>query len=275
MSDVGITESVKDAPCKFELWFRRRTSGARYVLEAGSNCVRDLWLADVKTLLWTQALNSKEQRESEMANMGQRASCVDLQNSDESILDRSVSQLLLRDKNLPRLRASMSNIMMPNGSNTMNERKHSTPILNSHKEKQPIVTNVQCKITDATNVTTKTNTPPVDNRRPHSLISIGTSSSCSTNSTNGSRNAQTSEVTKQQPRQITCNGAGQKRHANGNSVLSFESGICVETQLAVLHENPAEGEYSEPTNTDTHTTYSKDLSSKLQSILNDENSVSV
>ena len=58
-SDVGITEDFEGSGYKFEIWFRRRTSGESYVLQAPSSDVKKWWIRDVTKLLWGQAIKNR------------------------------------------------------------------------------------------------------------------------------------------------------------------------------------------------------------------------
>uniref|UniRef100_A0A158Q9G4 DH domain-containing protein n=1 Tax=Enterobius vermicularis TaxID=51028 RepID=A0A158Q9G4_ENTVE len=66
----GLTEMVKTSKTKFELWFRKQTASFTYVMETQSPCIRDLWVHDIRSLLWKQAIKSREDSLLEKANMG-------------------------------------------------------------------------------------------------------------------------------------------------------------------------------------------------------------
>uniref|UniRef100_A0A158R4V6 DH domain-containing protein n=1 Tax=Syphacia muris TaxID=451379 RepID=A0A158R4V6_9BILA len=70
MTDCGLTEMVKTSKTKFELWFRKRTASFTYILETQSANVRDLWVSDIRTLLWKQAIKSREDSLLEKVSMG-------------------------------------------------------------------------------------------------------------------------------------------------------------------------------------------------------------
>ncbi|CDW58584.1 Putative phospholipid binding protein [Trichuris trichiura] len=55
-TDVGITQEVAEAPLKFELWFRRRTSSDVFVIQANSLEQKQAWVMDISQLLWKQAI---------------------------------------------------------------------------------------------------------------------------------------------------------------------------------------------------------------------------
>ncbi len=146
MSDCGLTESVRDSKVKFELWFRRQSSSTTYVLQAALPSTRQIWISEVTKLLWKQAVRNREQRNRELANMGigERSSCVDLHSSADRIQDRSVSSSLLTK--MARFRNSfVSSSSIANGYST-GQQQHQA-----------------------------------HGKRPHSLISLGSSSCTSSN----------------------------------------------------------------------------------------------
>lgn len=59
MSDIGITEDFEGSGYKFEIWFRRRTSGESYVLQAQNSDVKKWWVRDITKLLWSQAIKNR------------------------------------------------------------------------------------------------------------------------------------------------------------------------------------------------------------------------
>ena len=59
MSDLGITEDFEGSGYKFEIWFRRRTSGESYVLQAPNSDVKKWWIRDITKLLWSQAIRNR------------------------------------------------------------------------------------------------------------------------------------------------------------------------------------------------------------------------
>uniref|UniRef100_A0A915Q527 DH domain-containing protein n=1 Tax=Setaria digitata TaxID=48799 RepID=A0A915Q527_9BILA len=70
MTDCGLTEMVKDSKVKFELWFRKQKNSFTYVMEAQTACIRDVWVEDIRNILWDQAIRSREKNIREKANMG-------------------------------------------------------------------------------------------------------------------------------------------------------------------------------------------------------------
>ncbi|KFD70850.1 hypothetical protein M514_01199, partial [Trichuris suis] len=97
-TDVGITQEVAEAPLKFELWFRRRTSSDVFVIQANSLEQKQAWVMDISQLLWKQAIFNRESRLAEMSSMGVLATnCFEL-NSVNRIEDRAV--IFTRDTKL-------------------------------------------------------------------------------------------------------------------------------------------------------------------------------
>ena len=62
-SDLGLTENVGDnnSRCKFEIWFRKRTSSDIFVLQASAGAVKDEWVREISRLLWNQAIKNRGQ----------------------------------------------------------------------------------------------------------------------------------------------------------------------------------------------------------------------
>lgn len=90
-SDVGLTENVSDER-KFEIWFRKRTPGVTYVLEAPSADVKQLWIGSLSRLLWKQAIRNRQRRRNELVEMGHDLKPgTDLMQSNNYINDRMVS----------------------------------------------------------------------------------------------------------------------------------------------------------------------------------------
>ena len=58
-SDMGLTESVAASPYRFELWFRKRTMGEAFVLQAPSTDVKAAWVKEISKLLWRQAIKNR------------------------------------------------------------------------------------------------------------------------------------------------------------------------------------------------------------------------
>ncbi|KHN77852.1 Puratrophin-1 [Toxocara canis] len=133
MTDCGLTEMVKDSKVKFELWFRKQTNSFTYVLEAQSPSVRDAWVADIRNILWKQAIRSREESLREKANMGMEpcASYIhlainspseeaerQLQMGIGSLRERTTSEIARRPRSLISLTASScsssNNTRIPN-----------------------------------------------------------------------------------------------------------------------------------------------------------------
>uniref|UniRef100_A0A5S6QFK6 DH domain-containing protein n=1 Tax=Trichuris muris TaxID=70415 RepID=A0A5S6QFK6_TRIMR len=90
-TDVGITQEVAEAPLKFELWIRRRTSSDVFVIQANSLEQKHAWVMEISQLLWKQAIFNRESRMAEMSSMGVLATnCFEL-NSVNRIEDRAVT----------------------------------------------------------------------------------------------------------------------------------------------------------------------------------------
>uniref|UniRef100_A0A915B5G1 Puratrophin-1 n=1 Tax=Parascaris univalens TaxID=6257 RepID=A0A915B5G1_PARUN len=124
MTDCGLTEMVKDSKVKFELWFRKQTNSFTYVLEAQSPSVRDAWVADIRSILWKQAIRSREESLREKANMGMEpcASYIHLGMHSPmgigSLRERTTSDITRRPRSLISLTASScsssNNVRIPN-----------------------------------------------------------------------------------------------------------------------------------------------------------------
>ncbi|CAH1780228.1 unnamed protein product [Owenia fusiformis] len=88
-SDIGITESLGEAGHKFEIWFRRRTVGETYILQAPTAEIKAAWVKDISKILWRQAIKNRERRLTEMSSMGVGSKpCIDLKPSADNINDR-------------------------------------------------------------------------------------------------------------------------------------------------------------------------------------------
>ncbi|VDK89067.1 unnamed protein product [Litomosoides sigmodontis] len=70
MTDCGLTEMVKDSKVKFELWFRKHKNSFTYIMESQTASIRDAWVEDIRSILWEQAIRSREKNIREKANMG-------------------------------------------------------------------------------------------------------------------------------------------------------------------------------------------------------------
>ena len=61
-AEIGMTENIGEDGFKFEIWFRRRRSGAsqdRFVLQSSSRAVKRSWVEEIRGLLWKQALRNR------------------------------------------------------------------------------------------------------------------------------------------------------------------------------------------------------------------------
>ncbi|CAL1530643.1 unnamed protein product [Lymnaea stagnalis] len=91
-ADIGMTENYGDSGYKFEIWFRRRSVGENYVLQAPSTEVKKAWVKDISRLLWRQAIRNRETRINELATMGiGNKPCMDIKPSEDNIQDRSIN----------------------------------------------------------------------------------------------------------------------------------------------------------------------------------------
>ncbi|XP_071091889.1 puratrophin-1-like isoform X2 [Haliotis cracherodii] len=89
-SDLGLTENYGDSGYKFEIWFRRRSLGENYILQAQSSDVKRAWVRDISKMLWKQAIKNRE-----MATMGVGSKpCLDLKPSADNIQDRFINVAL-------------------------------------------------------------------------------------------------------------------------------------------------------------------------------------
>ncbi|XP_055890827.1 uncharacterized protein LOC106076280 isoform X3 [Biomphalaria glabrata] len=94
-ADIGMTENYGDSGYKFEIWFRRRSVGENYVLQAPSTEVKKAWVKDISRLLWRQAIRNRETRINELATMGiGNKPCLDIKPSEDNIQDRSINVAL-------------------------------------------------------------------------------------------------------------------------------------------------------------------------------------
>eukprot|EP00794_Sanderia_malayensis_P011221 gene11221-12400_t len=62
MGDVGLTEKVKDNPCKFEVWLQGRNEA--YVLQSSKEESKDAWVAEIRKLLVEQLNSAKDPQRS-------------------------------------------------------------------------------------------------------------------------------------------------------------------------------------------------------------------
>ncbi|XP_064611995.1 puratrophin-1-like isoform X2 [Liolophura sinensis] len=92
MSDIGLTENFGESGYKFEIWFRRRSLGENYVLQAPNSEVKNCWVKEISRLLWKQAIKNRELRLCEMATMGiGNKPCMDIKPSADNINDRFIN----------------------------------------------------------------------------------------------------------------------------------------------------------------------------------------
>lgn len=92
MADIGMTESVGDSGYKFEIWFRRRSLGDNYILQAPNSEVKRAWVKEIARILWHQAIRNRESHINEMASMGIGTKpCMDIKPSRDNIQDRSLN----------------------------------------------------------------------------------------------------------------------------------------------------------------------------------------
>nr|KAG5712182.1 hypothetical protein BaRGS_014532 [Batillaria attramentaria] len=92
MADIGMTESFGDSGYKFEIWFRRRSLGDNYILQAPNSEVKRAWVKDIARILWHQAIRNRESHINEMASMGIGTKpCMDIKPSRDNIQDRSLN----------------------------------------------------------------------------------------------------------------------------------------------------------------------------------------
>lgn len=59
MAEVGLTESYGDTGYKFEIWFRKRSKGESYILQAQSSDIRHHWVKEISHVLWNQAITNR------------------------------------------------------------------------------------------------------------------------------------------------------------------------------------------------------------------------
>ncbi|KRX66644.1 Puratrophin-1 [Trichinella sp. T9] len=90
MTEVGLTETVANAPLAFEIWFRRRTSNSVFIIQAADLAQKQAWTSDIAKLLWNQALTDREMRMEKLSSMGVAKNCFEL-NSANRIENRTVA----------------------------------------------------------------------------------------------------------------------------------------------------------------------------------------
>lgn len=59
MAEVGLTEAYGDTGYKFEIWFRKRSKGESYILQAQSSDIRHHWVKEISRVLWNQAIKNR------------------------------------------------------------------------------------------------------------------------------------------------------------------------------------------------------------------------
>uniref|UniRef100_K1R8V1 Puratrophin-1 n=1 Tax=Magallana gigas TaxID=29159 RepID=K1R8V1_MAGGI len=92
MAEVGLTESYGDTGYKFEIWFRKRSKGESYILQAQSSDIRHHWVKEISRVLWNQAITNREKHMSEMATMGiGNKPCLEIKPSANQINDRFIN----------------------------------------------------------------------------------------------------------------------------------------------------------------------------------------
>lgn len=102
-TDIGLTAKIGDSPTKFEIWFRKRKPNDTFTLQPQSEEVKQVWVEELSSLLWKQALKNREMRLQEMSSMGiGNKPCLDIRSSANQIIDRSISRAQLANKTVPR-----------------------------------------------------------------------------------------------------------------------------------------------------------------------------
>nr|XP_022340568.1 pleckstrin homology domain-containing family G member 4B-like isoform X5 [Crassostrea virginica] len=92
MAEVGLTEAYGDTGYKFEIWFRKRSKGESYILQAQSSDIRHHWVKEISRVLWNQAIKNREKHMSEMATMGiGNKPCLEIKPSANQINDRFIN----------------------------------------------------------------------------------------------------------------------------------------------------------------------------------------
>lgn len=98
-SDIGLTENVDGTGLRFELWFRKLSSRDTFLLLAPSREVKNVWVKDISSLLWKQAIRNREQRLMVNAQMGVgNKPCLDLKPSKDNISDRAINMTKVRSR---------------------------------------------------------------------------------------------------------------------------------------------------------------------------------
>ncbi|ESO82872.1 hypothetical protein LOTGIDRAFT_108794 [Lottia gigantea] len=58
-SDLGLTENYDESGYKFEIWFRKLSSGDRFVFQAQNTEIKRAWVNEISRLLWNQAMKNR------------------------------------------------------------------------------------------------------------------------------------------------------------------------------------------------------------------------
>lgn len=123
-SDMGLTENIGDSGFKFEIWFRKRTTRASFILQAPNIDLKKSWTREISRLLWKQAIKNRELRHAEMAKMGVGSKpCLDLKVSKNNISDRFVN-VTTSSQETPRSRNSIA-VCSADHLKNGNKRPHS------------------------------------------------------------------------------------------------------------------------------------------------------
>nr|CAD7591457.1 unnamed protein product [Timema genevievae] len=59
MTDIGLTAKIGDSPTKFEIWFRKRKPNDTFTLQSMSEEIKRVWTEELSKLLWKQALRNR------------------------------------------------------------------------------------------------------------------------------------------------------------------------------------------------------------------------
>ncbi|KAK7114075.1 hypothetical protein V1264_000199 [Littorina saxatilis] len=123
MADIGLTENVGECNKAFEIWFRRRSLGGNYIMQAPNTDTKAGWVRDISRILWEQAIINRERRKNELSAMGiGNKPCLDLNNSSDNIVNRAVDICSLSTRGRMRNSIAVSSVeYMRNGS----KRPHS------------------------------------------------------------------------------------------------------------------------------------------------------
>jgi len=123
-SDMGLTENIGDSGFKFEIWFRKRTTRASFILQAPNIDVKKAWTREISRLLWKQAIKNRDLRHAEMAKMGVGSKpCLDLKVSKNNISDRFIN-VTMPSQETPRSRNSIA-VCSADHLKNGNKRPHS------------------------------------------------------------------------------------------------------------------------------------------------------